>query len=233
MVATVIKVDIAAAMAGLQNVRQKQIPYATSLAINQCADASVNDLVIWVRSIFNFRGQQTAWIKSKWFKSRWSDKRNLTAYVLGMLDYLLLHEVGGIKTPHRGTSLAVPLGTLRYRRIPATLRPRYLLGTGDLQNVLKAASLGPRSRKKQLATFGQAFILDLNGKRFIAMRTGQDIGIPANAPRLKGIHLLYFLTPAVRIVPRLHMRDTVQKTVAREFNAAFARGMAEAIRTAH
>src|ERR1039457_939468 len=147
-----IKVDISGALAQLQRARTDQIPYAASRAINDCADKAVTDLVAWVQSIFNFRGSG-AWVKSKWFKSKWSNKNDnpMVAYVLGMMDYLLLHEQGGIKTPHRGASLAVPLGTLRFRRIPDTLRPRYLLGSGDLQTVLKAASLGPRSRQKQLA----------------------------------------------------------------------------------
>ena len=135
----------------------------------------------WVQGIFNFRGSG-AWVRFKWFKSKWSNKYNLTAYVLGMLDYLLLHEVGGIKTPHRAF-LAVPLGTLKFRRIPANLRPQYLLGQ-DLGGLLKSASLkGVRSRKKQIANFGGAFVIVLGGKRFIAMRTTQDIGLAATAPR--------------------------------------------------
>lgn len=227
-----IKVDIAAALAGLQHVRQDQIPYATSRAINDCADAAVNDLVRWVQSIFNFRGQ-SGWIKYKWFKSRWSNKSNLVAYVDGMLDYLLLHEQGGLKTPHRGGSLAVPLGNLRLRRIPPQLRPRFVLGN-DLGAVLTAASLkGERSRKKRFATFGSGFILNLHGRHYIAMRTGQDVGIAATAARLKGIRLLYLLVPSVRLAPRLKMRESVANTVAREFNAAFARRMSEAIATAH
>ena len=230
-----IKVDISGALAQLQRARQDQIPYAASRAINDCADKAVTDLVAWVQSIFNFRGSG-AWVKSKWFKSKWSNKNDnpMVAYVLGMMDYLLLHEQGGIKTPHRGASLAVPLGTLRFKRIPDSMRPRYLLGN-DPGALLKVQSktLGPRSKTKQLASYGQAFLLDLHGKRFIAMRTDQSIGIAANAARLRGIRLLYYLTPSVRIVPRLRMLQSVEKTVAREFNAAFARRMADAIRTAH
>jgi hypothetical protein len=230
MASPAIRVDINAALAGLQNVRANQIPYATSRALNDCADKAVDDLVAWVKGIFTFRGN-SAWVRSRWFKSEKSNKKSLTAYVLGMFDYLLLHEEGGIKTPHRGATLAVPLGTLRYKRIPASLRPRYLLGN-DLQGMLKSASLGPRSRKKQLAQFGKGFIVDLNGKRFIAMRTTQDIGIVASAKRLKGLRLLYYLTPAVRIVPRLRMHATVQTTVKREFERAFAFRMEQAMRTA-
>ena len=229
-----IKVDISAALAGLQRVRNDQIPYATSRALNDFADIAVNDLVKWVQTIFNFRGQ-TGWIKRKWFESKWSSKNQnpIAAYVIGKLDYLLLHEVGGLKTPHAGPTLAVPLGNLQRRRIPASLRPRYLLGK-DLGGLLRSASLaGVRSRRKQIANFGGGFILVIAGKRFIAMRTMQDIGIAPTARRFKGLRLLYLLTPSVRIVRRLRMSESVESTVRREFNDAFARRMADAIRTAH
>ena len=224
-----IKVDINGALASLQNVRSDQIPYVTSRAINDCADKAVDDLVKWVQTIFNFRGSG-AWVRYKWFESKWSSKYNLVALVIGKLDYLLLHETGGIKTPHMGMSLAVPLGTLRLKRIPPQLRPKYVLGS-DMGGLLRSASLGPRSRKKQIANFGKGFILELGGKRFIVMRTTQNIGVAAKSARLNGLQMLYYLTPAVKIVPRLRMHESVERTVVREFNAAFARRMNEAIAT--
>lgn len=230
MATPVIRVDVQAALAGLQRIRQDQIPYATSRAINDCADRAVDDLVNWVKTIFTFRGQ-SGWVKRKWFRSKWSNKATLVAYVMGMLDYLLLHEVGGMKTPRRAAHLAVPLGTLRFKRIPPNLRPKYVLG-GDLQGLLKSASLGPRSRKKQMSQWNKGMIIDLHGKQFIAMRTSQNIGIPATAKRLQGLKLLYYLTPAVKIIPRLRMRQIVETAVRREFNQAFRVRFAEAMRTA-
>ena len=233
MVVPSIKVDISGALAMLQRVRQDQIPYATSRAINDCANKSVDDLVRWVQTVFNFRGQ-TGWIRRKWFEAKWSSKNQnpITAYVIGKLDYLLLHETGGLKTPHAGPTLTVPLGNLQLRRIPSSLRPRYLLGQ-DFGGLLRSASLaGVRSRRKQIANFGGGFTLTIGSKRFIAMRTTQDIGIAPTARRFKGLRLLYLLTPSVRIVPRLRMPQSVESTVRREFNDAFARRMADAIRTA-
>jgi hypothetical protein len=232
MVTPVIKVDISAAMAGLQQIQRNQIPYAASRAINDCADAAVRDLVSWVQKVFNFRGRSAAWTRYKWFHSRWSNKQNLVAYVEGLLDYLLLHEKGGIKLPHKGPHLAVPLGTLRTMRIPKMLRPRFVLGR-DLQALLGSASLkGKGSRKKQIAQFGKGFLLQLGSKTFIGMRTTMDVGVAATSPRLRGVRLLYILVPSTRIAPRLRMRESVEGTVQREFAAAFNRRLAEAMRTA-
>jgi hypothetical protein len=82
-----------------------------------------------------------------------------------------------------------------------------------------------------MASWSKGFILQVGGRRYIAMR-GTNAGVPMTAKRLQGVSLLYHLVPSAKIPPRLRMFEIVKAAAGREFAGAFARRMTEAMRTA-
>jgi hypothetical protein len=233
-----VTVDTAGTLAGLNTVQRNQVPFALSRAINDVALSSRRQLIALMPSRFRFR-TGTRWIESGgpthrgWFNVRLSGKTHLEAFVEATIDYLLLQEVGGIKTSHRGGMIAVPLGKLQLKKIPPQLRPKFLLGQ-DLQGLFRATSLQPRSRKKQLTSFGSAFLLKTGGKTFIVRNVASVAGAAGFPVTRHGrtMDFMYDLVPAVHILGRMRMVPTVRDVVAREFNAAFALRLREAMATA-
>jgi hypothetical protein len=236
-----VTVDISGAAASLSDLQKRQLPYATSRAINAVATSSRETLIALMPSIFRFR-TGTQWIRRGgathrgWFDIKFSTKTNLVAVVQTTFDFLYLQEFGGEKRG-RGPHIAVPMGKLRLKKIPPQLRPKFVLGGKgrDLGGVLRAASLGPRSRKKQFAQFGVGFILKTNGKQFIARRVAsasQAAGIAVTRPKHGTIDLMYLLVNAVHLHERMRMAPTIRNVVQREWASAFARELEGALRTA-
>jgi len=203
-----ISVNASAAIADLNRFQTKALPYAAASALNGVALDAREELLAQMPGRFRFR-TGTAWLRFH-FKVEKATIQNLTAYFFVDLDYMKLHEFTGIKTPLKGPHLAVPLGALKLKKIPANLRPKYLLGN-DLQGVLNAASLKTKSvRKRLLKTAAKGFIINSNGKIFIAIRNGAQVTI------------LYTLVPAAKIgLDRLQMYETTARVVARNFAAKF------------
>lgn len=87
---------------------EKQIPFATAKALTRTAQDVQRAEIANVQRVFSN--------KKKWFgknqptgiKITPAKKNNLTAFVYSNASFLQLHETGGIKTPSRGNSLAVP-----------------------------------------------------------------------------------------------------------------------------
>ena len=215
-----IKVDINAAVASLQQVREDQLPFAISRALNSAAYESREALLTNVITKYKFKSN-TAWVRGSrtgrngWFFVEPSTKAHLAALVSTnpQYTYQYLYREGtthGIKIA-RIRYLAVPLGNLQQRIIPADLRPKALIDSG----------------------FG--FIVGAGGEKFIAVRsTKKGWGMLATSKRYQGLQLLYVLVPMVRIHAQkiTDMETTVRSTVARVFPEALRVEMANAIRTA-
>jgi len=103
-----IKSDMKSAQRWLNDVQRRQIPYATSRAINDtlktCRKAVINGII---------RRQES---KKAWWNNKrsginieWSNKHNLTGSVGTRIYWAHLAEHGGIKIPHKGNrNLAIP-----------------------------------------------------------------------------------------------------------------------------
>lgn len=210
-----IKVNASAAISGLNDLQQRALPYALAATLTGLAYDSRDQLISDLPQRMKFR-TGTGWLRYN-FRVNPADKTSLRATFYSILDYMYLHEYTGIKTPHRGPHLAVPLGDLRNKKIPPNLRPKFLLGQ-DFQGLLTAASLkGKRSRQKRIATFGKGFIFNANGKTFIVQRTSQG---------RRGLTFLYVLVPAVYIgLDRLQMVDTTARVVSLNFGAKFTQNL--------
>ena len=186
----------------------KQVPFATSVAINETAKDFQKVQVAHIESAFTIRRQTFARraVKIKPF----STKQRLTATVSidppgGKADILAKFETGGTKRP-RGQHIAVPVGvrTSPTRVIPKARRPRQLL---QKPNVF---ALRQRRGKLPPGIY----------RRMGARRAG------------KRVKLLYAFKTSVPIDARLDFLETGQRVVRQRFGRNFQRAYAKALRTA-
>lgn len=215
-----IKVDVEKALAGLRQVRDDQIPYVLSRAINSCAYLSREAMLQRIAGTYKFR-TGIGWLRGGgtagkgWIFYTPATKYKPVAVVSSdpQYTYLYLYEesgLSGVKHALHGY-LAVPLGSMQQRKIPDNMRPKPLIDSG------------------------QGFIVELGKHKFIATRPvkqGRRRGLKATAGRLAGLQLLYVLMPLVKVQGQkiLSLEQTVRATVEREFYAAFQREMAAAIK---
>jgi hypothetical protein len=115
-------------------IRRNQVPIAASRAMNEVAEEAYIELVSGLGQRFTLRSTRT--IKSlRAIKSNKKQWPNLQSG-LGVLDqWLARHEEGGVQTPERSSTFAVPtkaITRLRTRSgaIPKDLRPRELRHEG-------------------------------------------------------------------------------------------------------
>lgn len=96
----------------MNGVAKKQLPFATSLALNATMEQVQKKIITDLPGKFTLRKQ--------WWKPRTkyginlekSNKRSLSAAVFTRAPWMQLHETGGTKLP-RGTHLAMPTGNLK------------------------------------------------------------------------------------------------------------------------
>ncbi len=96
---------------------QKQMPFATSLALNQTGKDIQTAEIANVKRVF--KNKKTWWLPKQptGIKMRRSTKRFLRTTILTNAPFIKLHEFGGIKRPHTGRSIAIPSDN-----VPKTLR---------------------------------------------------------------------------------------------------------------
>ena len=226
MAVPVIKVDIESALAGLQRVRNDQIPFATAKALTLTAKAAVDALRAKLPSQFKLRN---AWTE-RGIAYIMATKANLTSWVTFERWYMYLQEVGGVRVGRR-RYIAVPIDPKLRQNIPANMRPKVLLAQVDMQGMMGRS----KSRNFAIAaSYNKGFILKANGQLYIATRMGRAT---AKKRRLRGqhdpdLHILYVLVPSTHIPKRLHMQETVLQAVRDTFGRNFAQSMDDAIRTA-
>ena len=106
----VVKDNIREFVAALNNIQRRQIPYATSRALNDTAIHAQEAVVSRIERIFNNRKKW--WLKQQptGIKVEFSRKNALTAAVYTNAYFTPLQETGGIKKPKTARKLAVPTG---------------------------------------------------------------------------------------------------------------------------
>jgi len=107
---------------------RNQVPFATSLMLN----ASIKDVRRFIVGVTYPKAFQVrnAAFPGTMFRMNFSTKRNLEVELFDRLerDYMELHTTGGVKRPHSGRNLAIPINITRTGtgRIPKSKKPRSL-----------------------------------------------------------------------------------------------------------
>lgn len=148
-----IKVDAQPALKHLDAVARKQIPYATSLALNRTSEKARDKFLGVLSQRITLR---TSWWKARnrfGFNVQPSHKRtwpNLFTIIYTRAPWMTLHETGGIKKPMK-RALAVP--TAQVRRTKA----------------------GRISKAQRPAGMKNTFIKEVNGKPILFKRLKRGI----------------------------------------------------------
>ena len=212
----------------VRSMYRDQIPFATSLAINNTAQRFQARQREHMRDVFNVRNERFVdrSVKIKPFSS----KKRLAARVAidspGNRDDILgKFEAGGTKKPE-GRSLLVPRDELRTKT--GRVRARERLKKFDFRRVGPGRTVFSRKGtgifKGRRRTF---MIRESGGRGLVFRRTG-----PGDTGSFQGTKLLWVLTPEGDIQPSLDFAKNARKIVEDVFDEEFSKAFDRAIRTA-
>lgn len=202
-----------------------QIPFATSLAINNTALSIQDYQRRHNRIAFRIRNQMF-WdraIKIKPFARRGSPVAVLAVDPPGGLeraDIVARHEEEGVRRPVQSRALAVPLGARRnvFRSIPRALRPRNMRWLGSY--------VSPRTGTGIRIYYGQQrfwMFRRPDGTGLLFRRKGRGVG---------QLEVLYTFRRQTPVPARLNFVTNAEFVFAREFPEHFAAAFRRAAETA-
>ena len=194
---------------------REQVPFATSLAINNTAKGIQAEQREGMKSRFTIR---RAYVLQGVKISKFSTKRDLEAIVEidPTRDFLFKFEEGGTVRP-RGTRLAVPDEVRRGK-------------TGVVSRVM-------RPRRLEFERWGSGPKAEVHrGKRrtFMIRRPGGTGGIFQRVGRRKStkLRMLFSFTPQAEVDPTLEFELTAQTVFESTFESNFVASFDRAVRTA-
>ena len=194
----------------LQRAFKDQLPYATSIALNDTAFQVRKELVDHTyKKAFNMKNPRFASFVTNVKKAK---KNDLTASVGNLkskvFDYLVLHSEGGIKKP-RGRHLAIPSRDLKEKypgKIPKSQRPK---------NIMKKKGGFTFKTKKQ----GIPIIAYRKVKRGKKGKSGD-------------IEIKYILVEMGKIDKELMFYEDAKKVIDKNYTKNFIQAFTRAIRSA-
>lgn len=218
----------------LQAFHSRQLPFATSLAINRTAKEAQRAVRNRMENEFTLR-------RARWFKAAvkikpFSTKRSLAAQILidppggqSRADIITRHEERGRRHPLEGQSLAVPIEARpsERRQVPKKLRIRNLefrlLGRSGQWTVYQGEQRTFMIRRAD----GSGYVFQRRGRR---RRRRASAG--SGRGRWENVRMLYALKPSTPIEPRLGFVDTITRIVNQRFPKHFEEAFERAVRTA-
>lgn len=212
-------VDVSEAVAGLDDLQKRQIPFALAKTLTGCAKTGQAKVQENLGGKFTLRNNFTRQgIRIKPAEKN-SDRIEADVHTdtanrsTGAPDYLVAQEEGGEKVPHAGRQyLAIPTKYLRQIApgvIPAELRPRNLLGAvGGRYTAIKRKT-GQIALRNQKIVQGFVFFLQeiSDGRKAIMGRYWTD----------RDAYPFYLLVSEGHIKPRLDMQKDVEEAVRAAF----------------
>ena len=230
-------IDVSEAVAGLNDLQKKQLPFALAATLTGCAKAGQAATQeglsgkFHLRNDFTRRGIRIKPASKKGERIEADVHTDTANRNTGAPDYLVAQQGGGEKVPHGGRQfLAVPTKYLRQLApgvIPAELRPRNLLGAVGGRFMVNRRGKAGALRNQRIVQGFVFFIQTLqSGNKAIMGRYWTD--------REETAYPFYFLIPEGKIRARLDMDKTVRQVVEREFpeqwQATWRRIMARGLR---
>jgi hypothetical protein len=197
-----IKTNLDEFVAHLSDLEKKQLPFATSRALNDVAKDMQAKVIDATTSHFNNTKQWYLPGRPLGIKRIFSDKRDLTSGVFTKAPFGILQEEGGVKTATKTANLAIPLD--------------------DIQKKYKTNRPGLSGAKRALQETGKRkpFIIMANGKLGMYQRTTK---------KRFPLKLLFRLQPSARTEKRWGFKDAAEGEARRRFVSAFQKRLIEAI----
>ncbi len=198
---------------------RRQVPFAASKALNDTIKQIQAAERAQIEKTFTLRRKQFVLRTVKINRQDFANKRNLRATVRidPTRDFLAKFERGGVKRPHSGRSIAVPIDVKRGKT-----------GVGSRRLRPKALALRAHHTaggKTQYRGEKRTFLVERGAFRGIFQRVGRR--------RRSSIRLLYSLVTSVRIPASLRFERTARRVATPErLQANFHRAFEFAMRTA-
>ena len=227
------RVDPKPASDWLAGLFANQIPFATSLALNQTAKDAQDAIRTKVRKTFTIRRE---WVVQGITIPKFSDKNDRPMSVTIQVDpersFLAKFEAGGVKYGSDEQPIAIPSRAIRPNFVnlaPLALYPK------NLGLVARHDVTGMKPVKGKITKRG---VLELQGKKRTFVLTTDMFGVQVpgvyqrTGPGKHDFRLLWAYKPQIPIPQELGFVETAQQTINAQwgprFNAAFDR----AVRTA-
>lgn len=201
--------DAAGFRAWTSDLVRRQIPFATSLALNATAFDARKALVSDLPRHFTIRDTFTA----RRLNYEKSTKRNLVAYVGHRLEYMKRQGESGVKIAEAGRYVGVPTAGTR------SLHPKNMTKRGvNFPRVF----LKSKARRKKHGSFAVK-----RGAKLLVYRTVKS------GQRLErgNAELMYALVPSIKIPKRWPFYDTVSDVVASRWKVNAEKAFRRALRT--
>jgi len=194
---------------------EDQVPFALSLALNKAADVTRGLLIqqTWPQHV---HVRNTSFLTaSLTTKDARASKTQLDVEIYDKLDrgHLRLHAIGGQRTPHGGSNLAVPSSeriTRTSMGVPKAQRPRVLKNAFVKGDVVYQRIPAPKA-----------------GRRYVFRGAGQAL-IPVRGARLR---LMYVLKPQTTVPRAVPFYEDFEASMLRELTAAIPDAMRYAMAT--
>lgn len=227
------RVDPTPASAFLADLFANQIPFATSLALNQTAKDAQNAIRARMRQQFTIR---RAWVAQGVTIPRFSDKNDTPIAVTIQLDpqrsFLAKFEGGGVKYGTAAMPIAIPGKAIRPEFVdlpPLALYPKNLglVARHDVTGVKN-----PRGRVTQRG------VLEIQGKRRTFVLTTDMFGVQVpgvyqrTGPGKHDFQLLWAYKQAIPIPPKLGFVETARATIDARWGSRFNAAFTHAVETA-
>lgn len=214
---------------------ERQLPFATMKALNECANIFQRDERQVMQSQFTIR---RAWVLQgvKIDRGDFATKQNLSVrvHIDEKQSFLDKFEEGGIRTPRTGKALSIPIDVRSNRKavVPLKLRPKNL--------GLAGANRGRGGTTIVEGANGVFLIQRADGSGVILQRLARKIGVKRRQHMAlqKGqrhdyaVKVLYALKPRTPVPASLHFDETANSSFAKNWPIAFEKWWNEAVRTA-
>lgn len=253
----VLKAEIESAIKSIDHIRKDQLPYATSLAVNETVKAAQNAVRAHVAGQFTLRRAQFILNTVKIEKFDFATKRNPTAFRLKIdekREYLAKFEEGGTRqAKDPAFPIAIPSSNLRptFAELPPrSMYPRALRlvpsrGTVGVYYLFGKTSKGKRRTKRVFGTLPaqqkrtKRGVLQWTGKRdTFVLDPNEHFGVKTRGvyqrfgTGKKDVKLLWTYKYSIPIPRRLRFIETATAAVQRTFATNFANAYARALATA-
>jgi len=227
------RVDPTPANQWLAGLFRNQLPFATSVAVNQVAKDAQDAIRQRLKSRFIIRKD---WVTQGITIPRFSDKADSPISVTVQIDpqraFLAKFEEGGTKVGSDAQPIAIPAQSIR----PAVVDlPPLALYPKNLGLVARHDVTGVKQPKGRITKHD---VLQLQGKRRTFVLTTDMFGVQVpgvyqrTGPGKHDFQLLWSYKPQIPIPQRLEFVKTAAATVAQQWGVRFNAAFDRAVRTA-
>lgn len=242
MIAFDVRSNVKEFVKHLDKVQRKQIPFATSRAINLTARDAQKDIINAMPATFNVTKKWWMERQPTGIKYKGSDKTNLEATIYTLAYFMRLQEHGGTKRPFKGRGILVPTVDTPKSGRKARGSKKLIAGAKVLKftgrgrkassTVGRTGSMPPVGKKRKKRKVKRTRPELTNADPIATMPSGTRGVFRRKTKKRLPIQMIYTYTPRAQIKKRMGFERRALAVSLRAFDRHFARELAKALATA-